>query len=542
MSTDSIPSSGVLPVAVEIYDTTLRDGAQLEGISLTVDDKLRIADQLDRLGVHYIEGGWPGANPKDEEFFERARTELNLTTSKLVAFGSTRRVKGRVDDDPTLANLVAAGTEVVCIVGKAWDYHVTEALRTTLEEGVAMVADSVRYLKEQGLVVFYDAEHFFDGYEANPEFSLAVLEGAAMAGADCLVLCDTNGGSLPGRVEATVRAVVDHLDTPVGVHLHNDTGCGVANALAGVAGGATHVQGTINGYGERVGNCDLVPIIANLSLKMGVETLPEGRLANLTSVAHHVAELVNFAADPQQPYVGTTAFAHKAGLHTSAISRRSDAYEHIDPELVGNGTRFVVSEMAGRSTVALKAAELGIELNAPTMGEIVETLKELEFVGYHFEAADASLELLMRAAAGWEQDFFRLESFSVNVGHRSGSGSRAWNDVAVEVETEATVRLRLDGELVDATGEGNGPVNALDAALRQALGGRYPSLERLRLTDYKVRVLETSRGTGAVTRVLIDSTDGERSWSTIGVSENIIEASWQALVDSFVFGLLHAAD
>ena len=542
MSTDSIPSSGVLPAAVEIYDTTLRDGAQLEGISLTVDDKLRIADQLDRLGVHYIEGGWPGANPKDEEFFERARTELNLTTSKLVAFGSTRRVKGRVDDDPTLANLVAAGTEVVCIVGKAWDYHVTEALRTTLEEGVAMVADSVRYLKEQGLVVFYDAEHFFDGYEANPEFSLAVLEGAAMAGADCLVLCDTNGGSLPGRVEATVRAVVDHLDTPVGVHLHNDTGCGVANALAGVAGGATHVQGTINGYGERVGNCDLVPIIANLSLKMGVETLPEGRLANLTSVAHHVAELVNFAADPQQPYVGTKAFAHKAGLHTSAISRRSDAYEHVLPELVGNGTRFVVSEMAGRSTVALKAAELGIELDAPTMGEIVETLKELEFVGYHFEAADASLELLMRAAAGWEQDFFSLESFSVNVGHRSGSGSRAWNDVAVEVETEATVRLGLDGELVDATGEGNGPVNALDAALRQALGGRYPSLERLRLTDYKVRVLETSRGTGAVTRVLIDSTDGERSWSTIGVSENIIEASWQALVDSFVFGLLHAAD
>ena len=542
MSTDSIPSSGALPAAVEIYDTTLRDGAQLEGISLTVDDKLRIADQLDRLGVHYIEGGWPGANPKDEEFFERARTELDLTTSKLVAFGSTRRVKGRVDDDPTLANLVAAGTEVVCIVGKAWDYHVTEALRTTLEEGVAMVADSVRYLKEQGLVVFYDAEHFFDGYEANPEFSLAVLEGAAMAGADCLVLCDTNGGSLPGRVEATVRAVVDHLDTPVGVHLHNDTGCGVANALAGVAGGATHVQGTINGYGERVGNCDLVPIIANLSLKMGVQTLPEGRLANLTSVAHHVAELVNFAADPQQPYVGTKAFAHKAGLHTSAISRRSDAYEHVLPELVGNGTRFVVSEMAGRSTVALKAAELGIELDAPTMGEIVETLKELEFVGYHFEAADASLELLMRAAAGWEQDFFRLESFSVNVGHRSGSGSRAWNDVAVEVETEATVRLRLDGELVDATGEGNGPVNALDAALRQALVGRYPSLERLRLTDYKVRVLETSRGTGAVTRVLIDSTDGERSWSTIGVSENIIEASWQALVDSFVFGLLHAAD
>ncbi|MBC8365655.1 MAG: citramalate synthase [Actinobacteria bacterium] len=542
MSADHSPLRGSLPAAVEIYDTTLRDGAQLEGISLTVDDKLRIAEQLDRLGVHYIEGGWPGSNPKDVEFFERAGTELDLTTSRLVAFGSTRRVKGRVDDDPTLANLVAAGTGVVCIVGKAWDYHVTEALRTTLEEGVAMVADSVRFLKEQGLTVFYDAEHFFDGYDANPEFSLAVLEGAAMAGADCLVLCDTNGGSLPGRVEATVRGVVAHLDTPVGVHLHNDTGCGVANALAGVAGGATQVQGTINGYGERVGNCDLVPIIANLSLKMGVETVPEDRLAHLTSVAHHVAELVNFAADPQQPYVGTKAFAHKAGLHTSAISRRSDAYEHVSPELVGNGTRFVVSEMAGRSTIAVKAAELGLDLDATTMGDIVETLKELEFVGYHFEAADASLELLMRAASGWEQDFFRLESFSVEVGHRSGSGSRAWNEVAVDVETEATIRLWIDDELVVATGEGNGPVNALDAALRQALGERHPSLERLHLTDYKVRVLETSKGTGAVTRVLIDSTDGSRTWSTIGVSENIIEASWQALVDAVVYSLLHATD
>ena len=542
MSTDPAPAPGSLPVAVEIYDTTLRDGAQLEGISLTVDDKLRIAEQLDRLGVHYIEGGWPGSNPKDEEFFKRARTELDLTTSKLVAFGSTRRVKGRVDDDPTLANLVAAGTGVVCIVGKAWDYHVTEALRTTLEEGVAMVADSVRFLKDQGLKVFFDAEHFFDGYDANPEFSLAVLEGAAIAGADCLVLCDTNGGSLPARVEQTVRAVVAHLDTPVGVHLHNDTGCGVANALAGVAAGATQVQGTINGYGERVGNCDLVPIIANLSLKLGVETIPEDRLARLTSVAHHVAELVNFVADPQQPYVGTKAFAHKAGLHTSAIARRSDAYEHVAPELVGNGTHFVVSEMAGRSTIALKATELGLDLDAPTMGDIVETLKELEFAGYHFEAADASLELLMRAATGWEQDYFRLESFSVEVGHRSGSGSRAWNEVAVDVETEATVRLWIDGELVEATGEGNGPVNALDAALRQALDERHTSLRRLRLTDYKVRVLGTGQGTGAVTRVLIDSTNGERTWSTIGVSENIIEASWQALVDAVVYSLLHAAD
>jgi len=535
------PAAGTagLPAAVEIYDTTLRDGAQLEGISLTVDDKLRIAEQLDRLGVHYIEGGWPGSNPKDEEFFARARTELNLERSRLVAFGSTRRVNGDAAEDATLANLLAAETEVVCIVGKASAYHVTEALRTSLDEGVAMVADSIRYLKSRGRTVFFDAEHFFDGYRDDPEFSLRVLLAAAEAGVDCLVLCDTNGGSLPGQVEEMVAAVVAAVDCEVGVHLHNDTGCGVANALAGVAGGATQVQGTINGYGERVGNCDLVPIIANLSLKMGVETLPEGRLAELTSVAHHVAELVNFAADPQQPYVGTTAFAHKAGLHTSAISRRSDAYEHIDPELVGNGTRFLVSEMSGRSTIELKANQLGIHLDGEVLGEIVETLKELEYAGYHFEAADASLELLMRAASGWAHDYFILESFSVNVGHRSGSGSRAWNDVAVQVETEATVKVHVGGERVVATGEGNGPVNALDSALRKALGDRFPELEGLYLTDFKVRVLEARQGTGAVTRVLIDTTNGERTWTTIGVSENIIEASWQALVDSLVFGILH---
>ncbi|MCH2424623.1 MAG: citramalate synthase [Acidimicrobiales bacterium] len=535
----SAPDATGLPAAVEIYDTTLRDGAQLEGISLTVDDKLRIAEQLDRLGVHYIEGGWPGANPKDEEFFTRARTELALERSTLVAFGSTRRVGGDAAEDATLANLLAAETDVVCIVGKASAYHVTEALRTSLDEGVAMVADSVRFLKSRGRRVFFDAEHFFDGYRDNPEFSMRVLQGAAEAGADCLVLCDTNGGSLPDQVGATVRDVVSAVDCEVGVHLHNDTGCGVANALAGVAAGATQVQGTINGYGERVGNCDLVPIVANLSLKMGVETLPEGRLAKLTPVAHHVAELVNFAADPQQPYVGTTAFAHKAGLHTSAIARRRDAYEHVDPESVGNGTRFLVSEMSGRSTIELKADQLGIEMDGDTLGEIVETLKELEYAGYHFEVADASLELLMRAAAGWTQDYFTLESFSVNVGHRSGSGSRAWNEVAVEVETEATVKVQVGDERLEATGRGNGPVNALDAALRSVLKGWFPQLDRLHLTDFKVRVLETRQGTAAVTRVLIDTTNGERTWTTIGVSENIIEASWQALVDSLVYGILH---
>ncbi len=548
MSTDAalarpLPASSsagrpLLPARVDIYDTTLRDGAQLEGISLTVDDKLRIAEQLDFLGVRYIEGGWPGANPKDIEFFRRARTELQLSTSELVAFGSTRRVKGRVDDDPTLANLVESGTGTVCIVGKCWDYHVTEALRTTLDEGVAMVADSVEFLKAQGLRVFYDAEHFFDGYRHNPEFSLRVLEAAAMAGADCLVLCDTNGGSLPFDIERAVADVVEHIDAPVGIHLHNDTGCGVANALAAVRAGAVQVQGTINGYGERVGNCDLVPIIANLSLKMGVQTLPDGRLERLTSVAHHVAELVNFTVNPQQPYVGATAFAHKAGLHTSAISRRPDAYEHIDPSRVGNGTRFLVSEMSGRSTIELKAAEIGLDLDGKALGDVVDTLKRLEHEGYHFEAADASLELLMRAAAGWEHDFWRVESFKVVMAHRGRAEAAAWTSGDVEVDTEAIVKVWVDDERLVGIGEGNGPVNALDTALRSVLSARYPELARIHLTDFKVRVLNTQQGTGAITRVLIDSTDGERTWTTIGVSENIIEASWQALADSLVFGLL----
>ncbi|MFN3218864.1 MAG: citramalate synthase [Acidimicrobiales bacterium] len=527
------------PAAVEIYDTTLRDGSQLEGISLTVDDKLHIAQQLDHLGVHYIEGGWPGANPKDVEFFARAADELVLHHATFVAFGSTRRAKGRVDSDDTLANLLSAGTEVVCIVGKCWDYHVTEALRTTLDEGVAMVADSVEFLVSQGRRVFFDAEHFFDGYRNDPEFSLQVLEAAAIAGAERLILCDTNGGSLPHDIEAAVGAVVDHLDVGVGVHLHNDTGCGVANAIAGVRAGAVQVQGTINGYGERTGNCDLVPIIANLSLKMGIETIPADRLDRLTAVAHHVAELVNFTPDPQQPYVGSSAFAHKAGLHTSAIARRPDAYEHISPAAVGNGTRFVVSEMAGRSTLELKAAELGIEVDGQALGEIVETLKRLEHDGYHFEVADASLELLMRGAAGWEQDWFSIESFHVDMHHR-GAGSRAWNDIAVDVDTEAVVKLWVGDERLIGIGEGNGPVNALDTALRSVLTDRYPQLAAITLADYKVRVLDTDKGTGAITRVLIDFSNRDRTWTTIGVSENIIEASWQALMDGIVYGLLVA--
>jgi len=527
---------------VEIYDTTLRDGTQLEGISLTVDDKLRIAEKLDYLGVAFIEGGWPGANPKDDEFFSRASRELDLKVSNLVAFGSTRRARGKVDSDQVLANLVSAGTSTVCLVGKCWDYHVTEALQTTLDEGVAMVADSVEFLVAQGCRVMFDAEHFFDGYRSNPEFSMRVLEAAVIAGVSTVVLCDTNGGAMPEDIAEAVAAVASHLDCDVGVHMHNDTGCGVANALAAVRAGAAQVQGTINGYGERVGNCDLVPIIAHLELKMDIQALPEGHLPRLTSVSHHVAELVNFPLNPQQPYVGASAFAHKAGLHTSALSRRSDAYEHVAPERVGNSTRVLVSEMAGRSTLELRAAELGLDLDGAVLGEVIDTLKRLEHAGYHFEAADASLELLMRGASGWEQPFFGLESFRVSLDHRSGTGARAWNDVSVDVDTEATVKLWVQGSRVVAVGEGNGPVNALDTALRAALADRYPALNNIALADYKVRVLDTQKGTGAITRVLIDSTNRHRMWTTIGVSENIIEASWQALADSVVYGLLHCND
>ena len=528
------PRDPGLPEAVEIYDTTLRDGAQLEGISLTVDDKLRIADELDELGVHFIEGGWPGANPKDIEFFERAGKELRFERSTLVAFGSTRRPKGKVDDDPTLRNLLAAGTSAVCIVGKSSDIHVTDTLRTTLDEGEAMVAESVRFLADAGVRVLFDAEHFFDGWKHNPEFSLRVLEAAVEQGAETLVLCDTNGGSLPHEIEAVVREITRHFrdDVRVGLHLHDDTGCGVANALAGVRGGATHVQGTINGYGERTGNCNLTTIIPNLTLKMGIRTLPDDRLTRLTAASHRIAEIVNIAPDPQAPYVGSSAFAHKAGLHVSAIARRKDAYEHVDPEAVGNDTRFVVSEMAGKATLDLKAKELGIELDGPMLTSIIDELKRLEHEGYHFEAADGSLELLMRRATGWEQPFFAMESFRVIVSEAD----------ELRHDTEAIVKLVVDGERLLRIGEGNGPVNALDAAVRAAIGSRYPKLADVHLTDFKVRVLDTAKGTGAVTRVLVDSTNGRRSWSTIGVDENVILASWKALEDSLVFGLLHADD
>jgi 2-isopropylmalate synthase len=530
-----------LPEAVDIFDTILRDGSQQEGLSLTVDDKMRVAEQLDHLGVTFIEGGWPGANPKDVEFFARAKKELTLETATLVAFGSTRRAGVKPEDDAVLANLIDAGAPVACIVAKSWDRHVDEALRTTLDEAVAMVADSVRYLRDHDLRVFLDAEHFFDGYRRNPEFALSVLSAAEEAGAEALVLCDTNGGSLPDDVGQAVADVRARTSAQLGIHCHNDTGCAVANSLVAVQAGVTQVQGCINGYGERAGNTDLSAAIPNLSLKFNIRTIPVDRLERLTPVAHHIAELVNIAPNPQQPYVGHSVFAHKGGLHASAVARSADLYEHIQPNSVGNGTRVVVSEMAGRSTLAMKAAELGLELDGEVIGRVLDELKHLEHEGYHFEVADGSLELLLRRATGWTPDFFTVESFRVITDHGDRAEAAVVANAMSGLMTEATVKVHIGAERIVAVAEGNGPVNALDGALRGAIGPRFPVLSSMHLTDYRVRVLDTGRGTGAVTRVLVDTTDGQRTWTTIGVSENIIEASWQALYDSIVFGLLHAS-
>jgi 2-isopropylmalate synthase len=537
-----------LPPSVEVYDTTLRDGSQQEGISLTIDDKLRVAEQLDHLGVAFIEGGYPGANPKDAEFFQRASRELHLKSASLVAFGSTRRAGARVQDDPLVAEILRADTDAVCIVGKASELHVTETLRTSLEEAVAMVYDTVAYLSTEGRRVFFDAEHFFDGYFEASEFSRRVLDAAERGGAVGLVLCDTNGGMLPSQVAEVLGTIRQQTSAVLGVHFHNDSGCAIANTLAGVYEGATQIQGCVNGYGERAGNADLCAAIANLTLKLGVETIPRERIALITPVSRHVAEIVNLTVDPQRPYVGKSAFTHKAGLHTSAIARRRDAYEHVDPDAVGNGTRVVVSELAGRSTLAMKALELGITLDSESVSSVLETLKGLERDGYHFEVADGSLELLMRAAADGVkslQQYFEVESLSVVtnwVESRDTEEERIvhpW-DRDGDLTTEATIKVRVHGNVVDATAKGNGPVHALDAALRSAIGSYFPELALLHLTDYRVRVLNTAEGTAAVTRVLIDLADQEGQFSTIGVSENIIESSWQALVDGIVFGLVRA--
>jgi 2-isopropylmalate synthase len=534
------------PTEIDVFDTTLRDGAQFEGISLTVDDKLRVAEQLDWLGVRWIEGGYPLANPKDAEFFARAPKELSLSTASLVAFGSTRRPAGKVDVDPTLKALVDAGVETACIVGKSSAFHVTEALGTTLDEGVAMVADSVRFLREQGLRVFFDAEHLFDGYREDPEFTLRVLEAAAEAGAATVVLCDTNGGSLPHEVQQVTAEVVAHLgsDVQIGIHTQNDSGCAVANSVAAVLGGATQLQGTINGYGERTGNANLMTCIPDLELKLGIRCLPEGRMERLTAVSRHVAELVNLPPHPADPYVGSSAFAHKGGLHTSALTKVGGAtYEHVDPAVVGNHTRVLVSDLGGRAGMAMKAAEMGVELDGAAAATLTEELKQREALGFVYEAADASLELLMRQAGGWSQPYFDLEGYRVTTYHRNAvRGGVPIDDGESMVDTEASVKVWVGDERRVAIGEGNGPVNALDQALRTALNGRYQALNRIKLIDFKVRVLDSSSTTGAVVRVLVDSTDGDRTWTTIGVDTNIIEASWMALVDSIVYGLLHTAD
>ncbi|MGQ0849144.1 MAG: citramalate synthase [Actinomycetota bacterium] len=513
---------------LEIYDTTLRDGSQQEGISLTVGDKLRIAGLLDQLGVAYIEGGWPGALPKDDEFFARARKEIDLKNSQLVAFGATRRPSARAGADPQLEALLAAETETICIVGKAWDYHVREALRTDLDEGVRMVAESVAHLRDHDRRVFFDAEHFFDGFAANPEFALGVLNAAVEAGAERLVLCDTNGGTLPHQIVATIdRVRAAFADAALGVHFHNDAGCAVASSLAAVQAGVHQVQGCVNGYGERTGNADLCSIIPDLELKMGIAVLGAERLADLAPISHHIAEIVNISLDPHRPYVGSSAFTHKAGLHTSALARQPDAYEHTRPSLVGNTTRMVVSEQAGRAAVVQRAGELGLAINDTDARRVLERVKELEHGGYQFEAADGSFELLVRRMLGWEQPYFALESFRTFVERRADE----------EVVAEATVNIRIDGERVVTTGEGNGPVNALDQALRAALRNTYPEIDHLRLTDYRVRVLDSSDGTGARVRVLLETSDSETSWSTIGVHDNVIEASWEALVDGIIIGL-----
>ena len=519
-----------MSLRVELYDTTLRDGAQGTGFSYTVDDRLRILHKLDQLGVPYIEGGWPGANPRDTEFF-RLATKEDLQNATLTAFGMTRKAGEAAEQSAILRDVLDAGTEVVCIVGKSWDLHVTEALRTDLEEAVAMVRDSVALLRSEGRRVFFDAEHFFDGYRSNSGFALAVLEAARDAGAERLVLCDTNGGMLPFDVASIVDDVAPQVSTPLGIHVHNDTGCAVANSLMAVEHGVHQVQGVVNGYGERTGNADLIPIAANLVLKMGAECLPDGAVERLTEVSHYVAEVANVAPDSRQPYAGRYAFTHKAGLHASGVARLSGAYEHISPEAVGNHRRVVASDLGGAATLRMKAAEFGLNLDDPSIPKLLDELKDREAHGYTFEVADASLELLMRRADGWSQPFFRVESYRVHVEERVGDGEPPL--------AEATVKVRTNGTRHIESAEGQGPVGALDNALRKALSNDYPELEHIVLEDFRVRVLDETHGTGAVVRVLIDTSNGQREWTTVGVSENIIEASWEALVDGYLYGLLH---
>ncbi|WP_027094390.1 citramalate synthase [Cohnella thermotolerans] len=518
-----------MTTSISIFDTTLRDGTQGEGISLTAEDKLKIALKLDALGVHYIEGGNPGSNSKDIEFFRRAR-ELNLQ-AKLTAFGSTRRKNSVCEQDANLKHLIESGAKAATLVGKTWDFHVHTALQTTLEENLAMIYESIAFVKRHGLEAIFDAEHFFDGYKANPEYAIAALTKAKEAGADWIVLCDTNGGTLPTEIREIVGRVTGVIQSPIGIHTHNDCELAVANALAAVDAGARQVQGTINGYGERCGNANLCSILPNLQLKMGYRCISDEQLKSLTGVARYVGEIANVHLPVNQPYVGNAAFAHKGGIHVSAILKDSKTYEHISPELVGNKQRVLVSELAGQSNIVSKAQEMGLDVESVSKSrEVIDRIKELEHQGYQFEGADASLELLLRNAFGETEDVFTVESFKI-----------LCEKTAEGMLSEAIVRIKVGGEQVYTVAEGNGPVNALDNALRKALVQFYPGIANIHLTDYKVRVLDEKDATAAKVRVLIESSDFKDSWSTVGVSSNVIEASWEAMLDSIRYALLGMA-
>lgn len=515
---------------VAIYDTTLRDGTQGEGISLSSADKLRIAERLDAFGIHYIEGGWPGSNPKDMEFFNEAR-KRKFRHAKIAAFGSTRRAKESCAKDSNIQALVEAQTPVVTIFGKTWSLHVREVLRVSAEENLTMIADSVRYFKERDKEVIYDAEHFFDGYKDDAAYALKTLRAAQDAGADVIVLCDTNGGTMPSEVSRIVADVKRQLRAPIGIHTHNDCGLGVANALVAVEQGAVQVQGTINGYGERTGNCNITAVIANLALKMGVPCIPRENVKHLRELSMFVDDLANVRPDIRQPFVGATAFAHKGGVHVNAVEKVAHSYEHIEPELVGNKRRVLVSDLSGRSNVMMKAHELGVDIgkDTPELREILKQLKELEHRGYEFEAADASFQLLVQKVLKKHKPFFELLGYRVIVDREGKDGHQV---------VEASVKLKVGDKIEHTAAEGDGPVNALDRALRAALVKFYPAIQEVRLVDYKVRILGSKEGTAAKTRVIIESTDGRAIWGTVGVSDNIIEASWEALVDSVEFKLL----
>ncbi len=522
--------------SVKLYDTTLRDGAQREGISFSVADKINIARRLDELGIHFIEGGWPGSSPKDDDFF-KGIGELNLVNSKLVAFGSTRRANKNVAEDRNLKALTNSGVEFVTLVGKSSDMHVTQVLETTLDENLSMVMDSILYLKKHGIRVFFDAEHFFDGYKSNTEYALQVLRTADRAGVECLVLCDTNGGTLPVEITHIINKVRKITDVPIGIHAHNDGELAVANTLAAVNAGVKQVQGTINGYGERCGNANLCSIIPALKLKIGIDCVTDERLAKLTDIAHYVSEVANLVPDPFLPYIGSSAFSHKGGLHVSGLSKWSSSYQHIDPELVGNKQRTLVSELSGRANIVHRAKELGVYLSAKSREaqELLEKVKTLESRGFQYENAEASFDLLVQRVKPDYTKPFELVDFMVIVEKRRRPPVMK---NAEEMMSEAIVKVMINNEVVHTAAEGNGPVNALDKALRKALLRFYPDLSYVNLIDYKVRILEGNTGTESQVRVIIESSDGIEQWRTVGSSTNIIEASWLALADSMEYWLL----